>query len=959
MSDPSTQREINSLEKTLKDADYDLSQQQSYNDITKAFFIFVEGFVVDAVAYSHNYRVVLDNSLGIVNATLAVNSSLNLVGARATTSINVGNRVVCAWKPGQDIASIVGVLPLQTSDPTHPVSDVVVPGSNVGLNVDAYTQGLSAVLTDEETEEEDITDDEEDITYDEDEEANLSITAADPNGGGAKISLEPPANNKVVTDKSGLIENSAGRPFDSIAVGDSGTFAETGLAQHIDPFLNYQRVNEETGVFGFYADNLLRVTGHNLELTSSGTERQDSNDRSRLSSEEGFSPYLHEVSGVADKCVKAFIERDAETVQNNEQYYYYIEPLHDDQQPFYRFQVQRGYLGGSGERKTLATWPEDYEGPLRYSEDVKMLGLFDSQVLGSGRYYVRSASGLIIAKNPKIIVPKRKKPALTDQGLEPSKRLRSSLSYNIDFGSGSCGGTSTTDSGSGSGVLEPPPCPPLHRASVAIDQMVYSINYEALQPFWDQPDSWYVPEEAEYLVYDEVPNFDFLISSNCLPEPEPVTVEIEGRYGKAKYYPNNSYMIFMDDGSIVLVDGWGSEIKMTGGNIYQSCANNLFQMPGKNVNIMAGYDVTVRAQNSVDVSASHSDVRVKAEKNLMLLGGNENCGGVLIESKTPSPSYDFESMGELATVTGIVMKSTKGQIVTLARDIFMSSELFLFDDSFQRKVYEPESSCGSGSYTGSGSGSGPDMPPVQFIVNTGLEGKIKMIGKGIERNAHSYMLDLVNDQIAMQISTWSIYIGMEVGVMGGILATDCICTNDWFYAAKHIATGDAQDNKCAVLDRSPDPIERAADRLGNSINKTRDYWRKHGEDGLKDHIKKAVGDVKDATFSFRTSEDYMSNDFVLYENRWQQMARESGQTLSTWKEKGVRVHSSCTYPYPGLEAWAVATSGMYSLLKLQDDFNGHAPNRNYADYETNGFKHPEKYVLDGNYVIIYSAAHKV
>jgi len=94
MSDSSYQREISSLEKTLKDSDFDLSNQSSYNDVTKAFFIHVEGLVIDTTSYAHNYRVVLDNSLGIVNATLAVGSSLNLVGARSSTTINVGNRVV-------------------------------------------------------------------------------------------------------------------------------------------------------------------------------------------------------------------------------------------------------------------------------------------------------------------------------------------------------------------------------------------------------------------------------------------------------------------------------------------------------------------------------------------------------------------------------------------------------------------------------------------------------------------------------------------------------------------------------------------------------------------------------------------------------------------------------------------------------------------------------------------------
>jgi len=55
-------------------------------------------------------------------------------------------------------------------------------------------------------------------------------------------------------------------------------------------------------------------------------------------------------------------------------------------------------------------------------------------------------------------------------------------------------------------------------------------------------------------------------------------------------------------------------------------------------------------------------------------------------------------------------------------------------------------------------------------------------------------------------------------------------------------------------------------------------------------------------FSFRTTHDYGTQDWYMYEPRWAQMARHAKQQISTWEEQAVKWNSHDTYPYPGSDA---------------------------------------------------------
>jgi hypothetical protein len=102
---------------------------------------------------------------------------------------------------------------------------------------------------------------------------------------------------------------------------------------------------------------------------------------------------------------------------------------------------------------------------------------------------------------------------------------------------------------------------------------------------------------------------------------------------KTEYYSSQSGIKQADDGSIILSDGYGSQIILSKGNIYLTCPGDVITLPGRDAITWAGQDVMTKAHDNLELSASNEGVRIKAEKQLSLLGGNSGTGGVHIESK--------------------------------------------------------------------------------------------------------------------------------------------------------------------------------------------------------------------------------------------------------------------------------------------------------------------------------------
>jgi hypothetical protein len=801
------------------------------------------GRVVDVIAYALCYRVMLERNGGVVVCMAATPSGILPVGPRVLASIGPGSEViVIRFNPG-DYGVIIGGFPSPLTDPTLALSDFVHQSSRCGLRVDKTHS--------------------------------------------APFSL---------ADHGGIADFSDGRPFDSLSVGEWGAICETGLRQIIDPFMVQLAVDEATGIFAFYHDQLLRVCGYNLQMFSAGHEVEVYNDQCETHHYDGFTPYPWEQVGIVSPGEDPFQENEPKEVQFDKPYYGAWEPTEDDQMPFHRSLLFRGYLGQGGKRMVMA--PPD-EGPVTYSSDAdKHAALWEENLGLDGRYSMRSAKAIHIAKWCAIPPVKRMKRIENADGDNEDN-----YKFSGQAGSGPdhkvTGVIETTDSDN----------PHLQQAAGLMDVHAWVFNWLGAHPFHYHAEDWKILEETDTFAekVEEQITYGDLADQFYLSRPDPVQQKIDHRYDEVDYFPNTSYISLLDDGGVVIGDGYGAEIRMSGGHIFLTAPGDIWVKSGRNFNVLAGYDACFRAKNSMDLSTTDKDLRLKAEKNLHLLGGNDGEeGGVLIECKAPS-GYDYQNVvGEEVSMGGFQVKVDKGDACIWASNIYLRT------------------------------GGGDVEPGVITLDADKGQQAITFNASTIMNYVSESIMDNFGSDGNVEVShLWSAesnVLGSGVCIQGFGIFEENVLVQGWVEAiAGHFASELSQqyDGKVGVMEgeslflayQSMQECETAA---ATSVQDAITFWQELFTNYLYSDNQAGNDDtITAAHFTFRNPDQYRTNNFKLYEDRWQMMARLAGEELDMWDEKSINGASSEeTMPYPGKKPWKDDETFMTMDLQLYDPEQG-------------------------------------
>lgn len=136
--------------------------------------------------------------------------------------------------------------------------------------------------------------------------------------------------------------------------------------------------------------------------------------------------------------------------------------------------------------------------------------------------------------------------------------------------------------------------------------------------------------------------------------PKSITLKdpVSGR--QQTYYASTSFISQEEDGSILIADGYGSEIRMSRGNIYISPALDLFFRPGRDLSSMVPRHQSYNSQGSCTINSDDA-MYVHATKDLKLAGATEGKGVVVLESRS---TQDGETPG------GLVIRSNRNVSLT-------------------------------------------------------------------------------------------------------------------------------------------------------------------------------------------------------------------------------------------------------------------------------------------------------
>lgn len=839
------------------------------------------GIVVNAIPSARNYRVQPENGNPTIWCSFSPHSGGSPIGAYDADTLVVGAHVRFIRHPQRANGLIIGIDPDPSFNPQLGYSDIVSQGSNTGVAVES--------------------------------------------------------GYAIAFDKANIVDWGGRTPVDSIEIGEFNRSAETGLMIHLDSYMTFLRANERSGIWCYYWDGLTRIAGENFQEWAGPTEREVLDDEGETMYYHGIATYPWEQQGMLrGPYTAALYEFETpEEVQIDEPYYARIEPLEDDTQPFHRVRHYGGYLG-QGEKHLVCAPRQASNDPyvLTYSiDDYQAVGLCEQQTTAAGHWFVRSALGVTLAKRPIIPVPKRIHLTASQNGDKADNYKASGR-----FGSGS------------DHKVQPTPTPysgtdaeqrGLYNAAGILDLHAHLFNWEGEHPFHYHEKDYYLPEESAYtpaVRNQEIPDWSELDSTSSwyLAPADYDTVTVDHRTGMtANIYRNTSYFTMLDDGGIVIGDGWGAEIRMTGGCIFLSCPGDIFAEAGRNVVNWAGRDINLRAWNCVDVTTTKKDIRLKAEQNLHMLAGNDqaNAGGVLIECRSAGPAqYDFTSVGEDVRANGIILRALNTELVTHAQSIYMrtSSDDYL-----------------TGRDAGTlGTGTIPKKGDIMFDADLGA-GDICTRSLFLKNWVHCAVMHAFPDEKPItQVNMFTadgtilcndLYNDGDILTYGSILAKQDITAagTGHFYSSTGGAVGKLTSASLSSAD--------AAIASGHAYEAELKTWSEACWDTDLDQMwyytKRPgnAGMVKSMWFSLRKSADYKADTFVLYESRWQQMDRLGNDTAAKWTEARVETNSTTgdtqyTYPFPGKKR-LYDDNAYYKFTHLLEDTSEHWAKDRGSDYE--------------------------
>lgn len=487
-----------------------------------------------------------------------------------------------------------------------------------------------------------------------------------------------------MVDSGGVVDYCSNRPVDATPGSDGGEMNELGVGYGVSRLYAWIRASELAGLTCFHTDNFVRLAAYNFEMWTAGSERNVFNDSGEVNDVETSTPFHWEAVGWRHPGSPALKRNTEGGWFKPGQDLPLWSPIRDDQVMLHRRLKIGGYIGDSS--RDMVVMPEDMkiDKPQTLGHRSRLTGLSDIQQHLDGLLAIRSARGIVLEKYIFLPVPK--------QIAKPEEAKKSDTGDSVE---------NYAAAGSQWGDIKGPEAP--HRKlswrmpseqspsataygwmAAAYDAHGYLLNELSNRAITAHEKDWYLPEEGEENVGTQPNEAAYkykavtLEGKFTLPLPRFAELKIDHRWisENPRYYYARSAIEQMPDGSILIEDGYGASIFMSGGHIYLSCPGDVWTMPGRSAITWAADDVVVKAGQSIDITASNKDVRVKAERNLHMLAGNDKkqAGGIVLECRSDGELYQFlDKYGEDVISSGITLKAKKSPILVYGDSVYARS----------------------------------------------------------------------------------------------------------------------------------------------------------------------------------------------------------------------------------------------------------------------------------------------
>lgn len=748
------------------------------------------------------------------------------------------------------------------------------------------------------------------------------------NGGFQKSQYYYGLLNKCV-DSAGLVDWSSGRPLDSLAAGEWTMLNDLGMGVHLDNFMAFMRMDETCGLWLYYFDRLARLAAYNFSLETAGSELIARNDQGEFFCSQGFTPYPWEALGLSDPKGDAHQEHSDKEVQIDKPVAKY-EAKEDQQQPFYRYEEFTGYPGQAFMAQ-LSLPPKSAPSIYKYDDDTKFIGVYRYSVGLDGSVGLETAHSAHFVKRMLIPIPKRKKLA------EDQKDGDGSEGNDYKFaGIKDLSGDEHKIKGQ---IKANDTLPNVMTALGAHELAAHLFNWKALHPFYYHKQDYYLPEESEMGISDYIqkpPTFSDLQTQQYLDTADAKQLHVDHRYEDVDYYPTTCGLHLLPDGSVVIRDGYGSEIRMTAGSISSSAPGDIWQQAGRSNINWAGDDHIVKAQNSIDITSSQKDVRLKAKQNFEMVAGTGGAGRFLIENKATSVQHNYKGkVGEdIKEGSGIILKAAHSQVAAIASNIYLR--------------------------TGSSDG---DVDGGTIVIDADKgQADVCIVCSSCNRTVSTVCRDtfMQGDEptSANEFGPYSTLLDTSLRINGGLVSASggAVVSGSLLVVGGSFAVEDVS-GKDPVPKLKNKPLRQAKDAV-SSTSRELNKAKQRGKTAYKEQVDAKFyknGQIGNGTvqkqlqFSFRNEKQYNTEEFKLPETYWQHLANATGgeDAGKAWNEESIKYQDDELMPYPGKKAWEDE-----NYLRMDDklvDQGRDADRADNTDYEDPEFSEWQKKALKENY----------
>ena len=608
------------------------------------------------------------------------------------------------------------------------------------------------------------------------------------------------------------------------------------------PYETSIRQTHDCGVWIFSMDRLLRLVGRSVQEYSLAHERYAGMDEHETYGYEGTAMLPWEALGYYGKPDETWKKHTGTEVVNGKGISF-MEPKEEKAEPFYRQQVFTGWLGQGLLRemrippKNIDTSdtdsvndPDDGEVPICVARE---------QMLADGTMIHESMRAIHFVKHGNIRSFKRTRAIDDPRGDD----LKNGYEFSKSLESRKLGGSVT-------------------------DQILSVVRKQAINGFREHSgDFLAIPDDQKAFEKDVgLTDLSALETKNSVEEPPSEELSVDGRSEKVTYESGRATVSILDNGDIVLRNACGAEIALRGSNIELSAPGDVRLNLGRSFITLAGDDIVLRAKNSADLTATDNDVRIKAERNLDMVGGMGGRGRTLLENKASgSPNnQDVDGReGEDINGRGLVLKAEDSMVAALSQRIYLRS--------LNSGTVVVDADHGNGSVK-------IDSRITRIHGSSAVE--IGVAADGGTPNVVSVTASRTISKAPLEVH-------------GGIIAEGSIASD----AGVNVEPADN-------FSKPPENPRRAQmeERVRNFVDAMPtwfddSYWAED-KPGHKDTI-------KNYTFSYRTTDQYGASRFKFETPFWMELyGEEVCSALATWAEPTYQYQDTTDQqPWPGYETW--------------------------------------------------------